>query len=177
MLSFLFSYNLPANSADAGFQTQSADNLLEQHVLPARAGQNGMHLDLIRVLNVVASQRLKEQRLSTEGVKQESPHVSFLLGSGGNPKLGVHCALSAVKRFPDGPQTNVGRDNGERARKRGTVQAVSRPRPDSCGTPQRGCSIQPRDIQAVAQDYARPQESDTGNDLPCDAKTIVSGSR
>jgi hypothetical protein len=34
LFSFLFSYHLPADPTDAGFETQSAENLLEQHVLP-----------------------------------------------------------------------------------------------------------------------------------------------
>jgi hypothetical protein len=51
---FVFGKDLPANSTDAGFQTQSADNLLEHHVLPAGACKNRMHIHLIRMLYVVA---------------------------------------------------------------------------------------------------------------------------
>src|SRR5580693_2719402 len=51
---FLFRYDLPANSTDAGFQTQSTDNLLEKKVLPARACQNGVHFNFVRMFNVVA---------------------------------------------------------------------------------------------------------------------------
>jgi hypothetical protein len=79
--------------------------------------------------------------------------VRFLLRLGGNPKqignVRVHRALSSVKRLPDGPQTNVGGDNGDRTPKRRTVQAISRQRPDSCRTPQRGRGIQTRYIQSV----------------------------
>ena len=52
-LLFLFSQDLPADSTDAGFETQSANDLFEQYVLPAGAGQNGLHLNFVGVLNVV----------------------------------------------------------------------------------------------------------------------------
>jgi len=45
--------------------------LLDQHVLLACAGENGLYLNLIGVLEVVTPHRLKEQRLSTNRVKQE----------------------------------------------------------------------------------------------------------
>ena len=54
LLLFLFSQDLPADSTDAGFETQSADNLFEQRVLSSRACQDGLHLDLVRQLHVVA---------------------------------------------------------------------------------------------------------------------------
>ena len=50
----MFGHDLPANSADAGLQTQAADNLFKKQVLSAGAGQDGVHLDLVRVLKVVA---------------------------------------------------------------------------------------------------------------------------
>jgi hypothetical protein len=50
---FLFSQDLPADSTDAGFETQSANDLFEQYVLPAGAGQNALHLNFVGVLNVV----------------------------------------------------------------------------------------------------------------------------
>jgi hypothetical protein len=53
-LSFLFGHDFPADSTDSGFETQSADNLLEQQILPAGAGQNGVHFYLVRMLDVVA---------------------------------------------------------------------------------------------------------------------------
>jgi hypothetical protein len=65
LLLIVFCNDFPANTADAGFQTQSADNLLEQQVLPAGARQSGLHLNLVRMLHVVALQRLEKQRLPT----------------------------------------------------------------------------------------------------------------
>jgi hypothetical protein len=50
---FLFSHDFPADSTDAGFETQSGNDLLEQHILPASAGQNGLYLNFVGVLNVV----------------------------------------------------------------------------------------------------------------------------
>jgi hypothetical protein len=47
LLLFLFSQDLPADSTDAGFETQSANDLSEQYVLPAGAGQNGLHLNFV----------------------------------------------------------------------------------------------------------------------------------
>jgi hypothetical protein len=82
----MFGDDLPADSADAGLQTQAADNLFEKQVLPAGARQRGLHLDLVRMLNVVALQRLEEQRLPAKRMKQERTHVSFLIRPSGDPK-------------------------------------------------------------------------------------------
>jgi len=83
---FMFSHDLPADSADAGLQTQAADNLFEQQVLPARARHDGLHFDLLGVLDVVALQRLQEQRLTAKRMKQERTQVSFLISPRRDPK-------------------------------------------------------------------------------------------
>jgi hypothetical protein len=54
LLLVVFCNDFSANTADAGFETQSTDNLFEQQVLPARARQSGLDLDFVRVLHVVA---------------------------------------------------------------------------------------------------------------------------
>jgi hypothetical protein len=81
-LLLVFCKNFPTHSTDPGFQTQTAHDALQQQVLAACARQHGLNFDLIRVLNIIALQRLEEQRLSTQGMKQESAHVGSLARPG-----------------------------------------------------------------------------------------------
>src|ERR1700730_18803751 len=110
-------------------------------------------------------------------MKQERAHVSFLIGSGSNSKqvgnVQIRANCAAVEGFPNGAETNIRSKTSNRAGNGASVHPVPRQRPDSRRTPQRGRSIQPRNVQPVPEDYACSQEADARDNLPCDAKTIV----
>jgi hypothetical protein len=113
-------------------------------------------------------------------MEQESAQVGFLIGARGNSKqignLQIRSRRTPVESFPDRPQANIRSQDCNRTHSSASVHPVSRERSDSRRTPQRCGGIQPRDIQPVAQDYARSEKADARNDLPCDAKAVVGGS-
>ena len=93
--------NFPADSTYAGFQTQTAHNLLQNDALAARAGKGSPDLDFVRMFDIVALKRSEEDRLSAQGLEQECPHVSLLIHPRGDPEqirsFGVGGA--AVRQF------------------------------------------------------------------------------
>jgi hypothetical protein len=78
--------DFPTHTSHTGLQAQPADDLFEQQVLPARARENGVHFHLSRRLDVFALQRLQEQGLPAQGMKQESTHVAFLICPANDPE-------------------------------------------------------------------------------------------
>src|ERR1700731_281473 len=110
-------------------------------------------------------------------MKQEGAHVSFLIGSGKNPKeigdVGVGGPGPAVESFPDRTQTDIRRNDSNSAGDRGSVHAITRERSDSRRTPQRRRRIQTGDVETVSEDYARSQEPDSRDNLSCNPKTVI----
>src|ERR1700704_6427113 len=106
-------------------------------------------------------------------MKQEGTHVSFLIGSGRNPKeigyVGVGCPRPAVESFPDRAQTDIRCNDSDSAGDRGSVHAITSERPDSRRTPQRCRRIQAADVETVSEDYARSQKTDARDNLSRDA--------
>jgi hypothetical protein len=66
----------------------------------ACARQRGEDLDLGRMFDVVTFERFKEEGLPTKRLKQERPHVGFLIDTGGNPEqIVISASALSVPRF------------------------------------------------------------------------------
>ena len=86
------------------------------------------------MLNVIALQRLEEQRLPAQGMEQKRAQVGFLIGAGGNPKqignVQIRAAGIPVEGFANRTQTNIRSKNCDCAGGGRSIHSITRQRSD-----------------------------------------------